>query len=113
VSLLANKTKEFLKEIFPHNLIFEEHYINYKGVRLFFDFYIKEVDVLVEVQGQQHDRFIEHFHGDKEGFLASKRRDNLKKRYCEETGAVLIEIRSEQELDKSKFRERVWEALVS
>lgn len=111
VSKLANKTKEFLKEIFPHNLIFEEYYVNYKGARLFFDFYIKEMDILIEVQGQQHYKFVEHFHGDKESFLASKRRDNLKKAYCGETGSVLIEIRDEKELEKDKFIERVWDEL--
>ncbi len=113
VSKLADATRKFLKEVFPHNLIFEEHYINYKGARLFFDFYIKEVDVLIEVQGRQHDEFIKHFHVDREGFLSSKRRDNLKKAYCQETGTVLIEIKSEKELDKDEFIERIWSAMIT
>jgi len=108
VSKLSDKTKEFLKGIFPHNLIQEEWYIKYKGTKLFFDFYIKELGVLVEVQGRQHDEFVKHFHTDREGFISSKRRDNLKKAYCEETGAVLLEIRSEKELDKNKILNRIW-----
>lgn len=112
MSKLSEITGKFLKEIFPHNLIFEEHYVNYKGTRLFFDFYIKEIDVAVEVQGQQHDKFIEHFHGDKEGFLSSKRRDNLKKAYCEESKVVLIEVRNEYELDRDRFVERIWKELI-
>jgi len=113
VSKLSDQTKEFLKEIFPHNLIQEERYINYKGTRLFFDFYIKELNVLVEVQGRQHDAFVKHFHVDREGFLDSKRRDNLKKAYCEETDTVLIEVRGEKELNKVKFIERIWKGMTS
>jgi len=113
VSKLSDKTKEFLKEIFPHHSIYEEHYINYEGTRLFFDFYIKELNVLVEVQGLQHYQFIKHFHTDREGFVSAKRRDNLKKAYCEETGSVLVEIRSDKELDKVKFIERIWKGMMS
>jgi hypothetical protein len=111
VSKLADATREFLKKIFPHNLIFEEYYINYKDTRLFFDFYIKEIDVLIEVQGRQHNNFVKHFHDNKEGFLDSKRRYNLKKAYCQKTDTVLIEIRSEKELERSKFIERILERI--
>jgi len=111
VSKLSESTKKFLKEVFPHNLILEEFYVNFMGTRLFFDFYVKELDLLIEVQGAQHDKYIEHFHGDKEGFLSSKRRDNLKKEYCQRTGSVLIEVRSEKELVKNKFLRRIWEAI--
>jgi len=110
MSKLADKTRIVLKKTFPHNFIIEEYYINYKGMRLFFDFYIKELDVLVEVQGQQHDRFIKHFHQDQAGFIASKKRDNLKKEYCEEKDMVLLEIRSEKHLTRKNIVEKIWSA---
>ena len=113
MSKLSDKTKDFLKEIFPHNPIYEERYIKYKGTRLFFDFYIKEMNVLIEVQGRQHDEFVKHFHVDREGFVDSKKRDNLKKEYCEETGSVLIEVRSEKELNKEEFIKRIWKGITS
>ena len=113
MSKLSDNTKDFLKEIFPHNSIYEERYIKYKGTRLFFDFYIKEMNVLIEVQGRQHDEFVKHFHVDREGFWDSKKRDNLKKEYCEENGAVLIEVKSEKEFDKDKFIKRIWEGMTS
>ena len=113
MSKLSDKTYEELKKWFPHFSIYEEHYVRYKGSRLFFDFYIKEMGVLVEVQGRQHDQFVKHFHADREGFVESKRRDNLKKDYCEKTGKVLIEVRSEEELDRDKFIKRIWKGITS
>jgi hypothetical protein len=62
--------------------------------------------MLVEIQGRQHYKFVKHFHNDKETFIESKKRDNLKKEYCEKVGFILLEIRSEKELDEDKFIER-------
>jgi hypothetical protein len=44
------------------------------------------------VQGQQHQEFNKHFHGDREGFVRSKARDNLKKEWIEKYDHHLIEI---------------------
>ena len=106
MSKLSDDTYTFLRKVFPHNIITKEYYVNYNNTRLFFDFYIKDLGILLEIQGRQHDEFVKHFHTDRESFLASKKRDNLKKEYCEKRDFVLIEIRSEKELDKDKFIER-------
>lgn len=79
----SNKVFELLKELFPHNRIKMEYYVNYKGQRLFFDFYIRELGIFIEIQGQQHTKFVKHFHGSKEVFLAQKNRDNLKVEYVQ------------------------------
>ena len=113
MSKLADDTYSFLREVFPHNIITKEYYVNYNNTRLFFDFYIKDLGLLIEVQGRQHDEFVKHFHTDRETFFAAKKRDNLKKEYCEEQNFVLIEIRKDNELDKDKFIERVLEEMAS
>jgi len=83
MSKVADQVYDILKQLFPHNLIIKEHYVKYRGVRLFFDIYIKDLQVLLEIQGVQHDKYVGHFHGDKEGFIASKKRDNFKIEFCE------------------------------
>jgi hypothetical protein len=113
MSKLSESTYDLLKEIFPHNIILKEYYVKYKGTRLFFDFFVKDMLIFVEVQGRQHDEFIKHFHEDRAGFLEHKRRDNLKKEYCEKRESVLLEIRSEEELDKDKIIERIWSAMIT
>ena len=111
MSKLSDYVYELLKKIFPHNLIKAEYYIKYKGTRLFFDFYIKDLGILIEVQGKQHDEYVEHFHGDREGFIVSKRRDNLKKEYCQENDLILIEIRSR--ISKVKLIDRIWRKMFN
>jgi hypothetical protein len=111
MSKLADNTYSFLRETFPYNIITKEYYVKYDNTKLFFDFYIKDLGLLLEIQGQQHDRFVKHFHTDREGFLASKKRDNLKKEYCENQSLILVEIRSEKELEKGKFIKRILEEM--
>lgn len=83
MSRIADNVYSVLKEIFPYNTIIKEEYIWYKGSRLFFDFYIKDLGILVEVQGKQHFEYCDHFHGSVEAFRAQKHRDNLKKDYVQ------------------------------
>jgi hypothetical protein len=110
----SNKVFELLKELFPHNRIKMEYYVNYKGQRLFFDFYIRELGIFIEIQGQQHTKFIKHFHGSKEVFLAQKNRDNLKLMYIEENNIYsLIEIRYDEEVTKKLLLSKIKKALTS
>ena len=93
MSEIADNIYKCLREIFPNFNVMKEHYINTKVdgdfswsdkyIRLFFDFYIKELGVLIEVQGRQHLEFIKHFHGSRESFLQQKYRDNLKIAYVQ------------------------------
>ena len=89
----ADAVYNLLLDAFPHNRVGQEHFCWYKDTRLFFDFHIKELNLLFEVQGQQHYSFIEHFHGDQRGFIESKKRDNFKREYCQENNWTLVEIK--------------------
>jgi len=89
----ADKVHNLLCAIFPWYKVFSEYFCWYKGTKLFFDFHIKELNLLFEVQGQQHYSFIEHFHGDQRGFIESKKRDNFKREYCQENNWTLVEIK--------------------
>ena len=93
MSKLSEKVLLNLQTILPHYKIWQEHYVFYRGNRLFLDFYLPELLVVVEVQGAQHDKFVRHFHGDAAGYSASKYRDALKKEWAEEYGIKLVEIR--------------------
>ena len=90
MSKIADSVFSCLQELFPHHNIIKEHYVNYKGVRLFFDFYIRDLGVLIECQGAQHTQFVKHYHGTRENFLSQKKRDNLKVEFIEDTHFVLV-----------------------
>ncbi len=84
MSKIADEIEGSLRRSFPLNVIEREYYIYYEKTRLFFDFFIRNLNVLIEVQGRQHVKFVKHFHGDRESFLDQKRRDNLKLQYVQE-----------------------------
>lgn len=62
------------------------------AARLQLDFYIDELRMAVEVQGEQHYRFIPHFHKDLAGFYALQKRDKDKAYLCEKNGVELYEV---------------------
>lgn len=97
----------------PIKQVFCEHYINYNGTRLFFDFYIKKLSVLVEVQGQQHTKFVSHFHADRKAFLLQKERDNLKRIWCEENEHYLVRINYDEDITEELVMEKISKAMES
>lgn len=68
------------------------------GERLELDFVIEELKCAIEVQGQQHYKYIPHMHGDYNGFLKRVRNDNRKKELCSRFGLRLYEISSESDI---------------
>jgi very-short-patch-repair endonuclease len=90
ISQLAKNVRQSLKEAFPNTLIKDEYHINYKGSKLFFDFHLPTLNVFIEVQGIQHTKFNEHFHGTAAAFRASKKRDRLKKEWVDLNDYTLV-----------------------
>lgn len=73
--------------------------IGSKGERLELDFYLPQLAIAIEVQGEQHARFVPHFHKEYQGFKDQKRRDDDKARTCENVGITILEIWSSSEID--------------
>jgi len=114
MSKQANSIYTVLKELFPHNIILKEQYIYYKGTRLFFDYFIKDLGIFIEVQGKQHTEFVPHFHGDKKGYLKYKNRDNLKIQYVEEHDRYcLARIFYNEKVSKKMVLKKIHAALES
>jgi hypothetical protein len=107
----ANQVYELTKSLFPYCTIFPEHFVKFKGQTLYFDFYIKELNILIEVQGEQHFSYNKYFHGDREGFVSSKRRDNLKKEFCELERMALVIIPFNEKMDRKKLLHKFSKAL--
>lgn len=114
MSKIANKIYDILNEMFPRlsaPRITKEIYVRYKGQKLFFDFFIKELGVYVEAQGRQHSEFVKHFHGEKEAFQAQKMRDNLKIQYVEEKGQCLVRFNYNEKITKALVRKKISKVL--
>jgi hypothetical protein len=82
--------------LFKNKLDFEIEYefkdlVSERGNPLRYDFYIKNKNILIEYQGQQHYYSVEYFGGEKD-LLKNKIRDEIKRDYCILNNIKLIEI---------------------
>lgn len=116
MSLIATQVHYILEELFPPNpfkQVFCEHYVNFRAQKLFFDFFIKKLDVLIEVQGQQHSKFVKHFHNSREDFLKQRERDNLKIEYIQENNFYLAYINYNESVTGGLLADRIHEAMTN
>lgn len=56
------------------------------------DCFNPELKLACEYQGRQHYEYLPFFHRNKDAFLNSKYRDDMKRRICKEKGITLIEV---------------------
>lgn len=64
-----------------------------------FDFYLPKLNVLIEFDGEQHDRPIERWGGEK-AFILQKKRDLIKDEYCINKKIKLIRIKYYENIEK-------------
>jgi len=106
-SKFSRKVLKLLEEVFPYFTITEEYYINYNGKRLFFDFFVKEIKLLVEVQGEQHLQFNRFMHETKEGFMRQKMLDRLKEEWADLNDYLLIHFYPNDSIDRFTLLEKI------
>lgn len=95
-----------LTKMLPYTKIYRQYSVKYEGRNLFFDFYIKDFNMFIECQGNQHYEYTRFFHGTIMGFRDSKYRDKLKREYVDSVGGVLIA------LDYDKHKDTMPEDLI-
>ncbi len=98
------ETKQFLKEYWKDHVVFEEFPV--AGTKMTLDFYNANKKIAVEVQGDQHTKYVPFFHGRRGNFASQLRRDEKKLMFCKLNGIKLVEIYSKDTLDKSLFKKQ-------
>jgi len=91
-SKLERKLELLLKEILPYYDIYNEYYVKVNGQQLFFDFYIPDLKLSIEVQGKQHYSFCKFFHNTFSNYTKQRARHRTKVAWCEENGIELLVI---------------------
>jgi hypothetical protein len=84
------EAREILRTEFPSRTILEEVYLS--SEKLYLDFFEPSARIAVEIQGEQHNKFISHFHGTKLSFYKAKARDRRKREFCQLNNITLIEL---------------------
>lgn len=105
-SKLHLKARDLIHSLYPASQILEEVQIPInKKTTLYLDFYLRIEGIAVEVQGEQHFKWIPHFHKLKIDFYHQQRNDMLKASWCEFNGIELITLPYNEDLDewRAKF----------
>lgn len=84
------KLGEALLGMFPNIVIYTE--VPCFGTKMRLDFFLPELRLCVEWDGEQHKEFNPFFHGTKKRFLAQKNRDVKKEEWCEVNGFRIIRV---------------------
>lgn len=66
--------------------------VGINGGSLSFDFYLPNKNILIEFQGEQHEKFIKGLHGELEDFNRQQEHDRRKRQYAKDNGINLLEI---------------------
>ena len=59
---------------------------------LSYDFYLPQYNLLIEYQGEQHEKFIKGLHKSEEAFIIQKEHDRRKREYAKDNNIKLLEI---------------------
>src|SRR3990167_2666948 len=88
---ITGKFTKVIKDLFPLENIIEEIYLpGTNNLRL--DFYLKIHKTAIEVQGEQHYKFIPFFHKNIFEYLNSQKRDKDKELWCYLNKITLIKL---------------------
>lgn len=89
-SKFQHETYLEIKKLYVYDMIFEE--VKMPESRLFFDFVIPSIKLVVECQGKQHEEFNTHFHKYREDFIRQQNRDQMKRNFCQINNLTLVEV---------------------
>lgn len=92
--------KQKIRQFWGTHVIYEEFPVY--GSRQKVDFINFTVNIAIEVNGEQHDKFVKHFHKNKQGFIGSIKRDREKRQWLEMNGITLVEVYKEDLEDFSE-----------
>ena len=87
-SKLQYKVGQRLKKEFQNEVILEEVYI--KQERLYFDYYLPHLKLVIEIQGKQHSEHVTFFHKTKREFHQQLDRDSRKRQFCKINNLTLV-----------------------
>lgn len=94
-SLLYN----LIQDAFPNYNVITQYSPDWLG-RQRIDIFIEELNVAIEYNGKQHYEPVSYF-GGKDGFLKTIELDKIKKQKCKRYGCKLIEVKYDEDLQKT------------
>ena len=103
----GSKPQQFLfdivRKIYPNmDVVYEQQIVE---LNQRFDIFVKELGIAIEYDGIQHDKYVEHFHKDINGYIGSIQRDKKKNEYAQANGIKVIRLNGDiYYLDEIKLK---------
>lgn len=108
---LKSSYEQTIKQLLDKNNIAYDTEKIFKDCRcdspLRFDFYIPELNMLIEMQGEQHFKEVK-FWGGKEGLQKRQERDKIKEDYCKRNDYNFLAIAYNEDIEERVNEEIVW-----
>jgi len=104
----ARELLEIVRKIYPNQRIITEHHV---GEKLLVDIYIPTYRLAFEFDGEQHFRYTEYFHGDRQGFVRAQKRDLRKDELCQNQDITLVRVAYNEQLEEENIRSKIMEML--
>lgn len=103
-----NIARRVIKNLYTCDPLLEE--VSLPGTKpvLYADFIIPLRKMIIEVHGEQHYKWILHFHPTKRDFLLAKKRDSTKKEWCLLNNFYYVELPYWE--NENEWRERILNA---
>tara|TARA_R110000772_G_scaffold213627_1_gene324188 strand:+ start:5808 stop:6215 length:408 start_codon:yes stop_codon:yes gene_type:complete len=103
-SNFQREVRSFLRPFWGKDVVFEEFRL--VGTRLSLDFYNASLKVAIEVQGQQHTKYVGFFHKNRQALRKQFERDEQKLKFCKLNDINLVELYTIEECTVDFFKER-------
>lgn len=104
-SAIHLSARELIKNIFPTMIVLEEVSIPIrKSETLYLDFYIPLIKLCIETHGEQHYKFVSHYHQNMMGFLKHKKRDKEKMEWCYINNIKYVELPFNETINQWSIR---------
>lgn len=93
-----SKGEKRIREFLINNSIYFISQMEFDGLlglggrNLSYDFYIPKYNLLIEYQGEQHERYVKGFHKNKNSFKKQQEHDTRKQQFAEDNEIRLLEI---------------------
>lgn len=89
--------RELLKSLYSGYNILEEPQIPGARMPLYLDFFIPNLDIAIEVHGEQHYKYVPFFHKTKANFFKSLKRDRTKEEWCLKNKIRLVVLKYDEQ----------------
>jgi hypothetical protein len=104
---LHTKTRALIKELFPNVPIIEELTIKLcKKKVVYADFFLPMFKIAVEVNGEQHFKYIPHFHGPLINFYLQKKNDNDKREWFSRNNIQWVDLNYNEDINEWRTKLR-------